>query len=72
MKKLILAVAVLSTLASLPVYAGEGAAVKTLSYIEFSGLPQNRGVDSKIVNRKYQEYRSGRLPATTLDTASMR
>lgn len=72
MKKLILALAILSVIASLPAYAAEGAAAKTLSYIEFSRLDQNRGLDSKLVTRKYQEYRSGRLPVTTLDTASMR
>ena len=48
-------------LSGVPVYAGtSGRGDRTLSYIEFSDLPQNHGLRGRILDRKYEEYRRGR------------
>lgn len=73
MKK-ILALVVLGVLAAAPLFAVEGSSASkgTLSVIEFSRLPENHGAPARVLQRQYEEYRSGRLPVTTLDTSRMR
>lgn len=57
-----------------PAYAeSQGVAGgKTLSIIEFSLLASNHGVPANIVAGKYDAYRQGRLPMTTLETSNVR
>ena len=73
MKKLIgLGVVLGVALLAVPAFA-ESASVgsgKPLTRIEFGD--HFRGLDSKLVDRKYTEYRAGHIPAPTLDTSSMR
>ena len=72
MKKL-MSVMVLTLAMVTPVLAGEGGASgKTLSFIEFSELQANRGIHDRVLTQRYDAYRSGRLPVTTLDTSSIR
>ncbi len=74
MKKLMTcAVLVLIVLGGAPAYAQTGAASEgTLSIIEFSRLPENRGLQDRILDRKYDEYRHGRVPRTTLSASNVR
>lgn len=73
MKKL-LAVAIVAVmgLAAVPGYAATERAAGTLSVIEFSNLPENRGVSGRMLDRRYEEYRQGRVPQTTLDVSNIR
>jgi hypothetical protein len=74
MKKII-AYAVLMTavLSGAPVYAETGVGSdKALSIIQFSELPQNHGVPSKLLNKKYEDYRRGRVAVTTLSASNIR
>lgn len=74
MKKLIAyAVLAVAVLTSVPAYAETGVGSgKTLSIIEFSTLPQNHGLRGRVLDRKYEEYRQGRVPRTTLSTSNIR
>ena len=45
---------------------------KPLSIIEFSRLPENGGLVNRMLERKYEEYRHGRVPRTTLDVSNIR
>lgn len=57
--------------AAVPAFAAEGdVSSKPLSRIEFGARVHS--LDSKLVDRKYAEYRSGLIPAPTLSTESMR
>ena len=61
--------------ASVPAYAAveaAGGTAKTLSFIEFSALPQNYGIHGRTLEWKFNEYRKGRLPVSTLDVSHMR
>lgn len=53
------------------VYA-ESATGGMLSKIEFSALPENHGVPQRVIEQKYDAYRQGRLPVTTLEASSIR
>ena len=55
---------------SVPAFAGEGAVSRPLTRIEFGSA--FHGLDSKLVDRKYTEYRNGQIPAPTLAADSMR
>lgn len=73
MKKILFRILTIAALVSaVPAYAVEAVGGGTLSIIEYSVLPENRGLSQKIVNQKYDAYRHGLLPVTTLETSSMR
>lgn len=60
-------------LAAVPVFAeSAGTDQKPLSIIQFSRLSENRGVDGRLLARKYEEYRQGRVPRPTLSASDMR
>jgi hypothetical protein len=63
-------------LAAAPVYADVQAKLETgkpLSILEFSSLPQNHGTAfGRQMEWKYNEYRKGRIPVSTLDISRMR
>ena len=72
MKKLVSVMILMAALVT-PVLASEVAGGgKTLSFIEFSELQGNRGVHDRGLAQRYDAYRSGTLPVTTLDVASIR
>ena len=53
------------------VVLAEGASSgKPLTRIEFGD--RFHGLDSKLVDKQYDNYRSGLIPAPTLDSSSMR
>ena len=74
MKKMIaFAVLGLMVLGVAPAFAETaGASDRTLSIIEFSALPQNHGLSGRVLDRKYDDYRSGRVPVTTLSASNIR
>lgn len=41
---------------------------KPFSVIQFSALPENRGLSGRLLDRKYEEYRQGRLPKVNSQT----
>ena len=59
-----------------PAYAMEGTAgtgtAKPLSVIQFSDAVENHGSHFKLIQRKYDDYRSGRLPRPTLEASRLR
>ena len=56
-----------------PVYAETSVGSdRPFSVIQFSDLSQNRGLSGRALDRKYEEYRQGRAPRTTLSTSSIR
>ncbi len=57
---------------TMPAFAEVVGTGKPLSSIQFSERSENRGLSGRVLDRKYQEYRQGRLPRTTLSTASIR
>ena len=68
MKKLLGLVTVLVMLGGAPVYANDAASSgKLLSFIEFSGVPENHGVPQRVLQHRYDDYRQGRFAVTTLD-----
>ena len=71
MKKMI-ALMFVAVFFAAPVYAGTGSSGKLLSSIEFSSVPENRGMPQRVIDKRYDEYRSGRFAVTTLDTAHIR
>lgn len=71
MKKIIALMFVVAFFAA-PVYAETGSSGKLLSSIEFSSVPENRGMPQRVIDRRYEEYRNGRFAVTTLDTAHIR
>ncbi len=71
MKKLITLMFVVAFFAA-PVYADSGSSAKLLSYIQFNAAPENRGMPQRVIDRRYEEYRSGRFAVTTLNTANIR
>ena len=72
MKKM-LGVIGLMTMMVTSVYAGEGAgSAQQLTFVQFSGASENRGISGRLLDRRYEEYRSGRFAVTTLDTAHLR
>lgn len=72
----LLAVMFVMLVGSMPVYAAvEGSstgATKPISFVEFKTLPGNYGVPEKALNKRYEDYRKGRLPIATLDVSRMR
>ena len=46
--------------------ASVGVPEKPKSFIKFMGEHMNIGLDWRILKRKYEEYRQGRLPKATL------
>ena len=73
MKRLVGLIAVLVVMGGTPVYANEAASSgKFLSIIEFSQLRENHGVEGRMLDRRYDEYRQGRFAVTTLDTQHVR
>ena len=71
MKK-ILGVAVLAVLFAAPAYAtGEGAS-RSMSYVEFVTAPENHGAPLRTIQKRFEDYKSGRLPAATLDVSRIR
>ncbi len=74
MKKIIGAL-FLAVLFVTPAFAGDAgvSTTKPLSIIEFQSLPENHGMTWRVIQRRYEEYRSGRyVPTSTLDTSRMR
>lgn len=72
MKKIVSVIGLLAVMAT-SAYAVESAgSTKTLSIIQFSEAPENRGIHGRLLERRYQEYRNGRFAVTTLDTAHLR
>ena len=67
-------VSVLALLASPAFAGGEGAAAdKPLSITQFAVLPDNNGAHFKMIQRRYEEYRSGRwVPKSTLTVEKLR
>ncbi len=68
-------VVMLLVFAAAPMVLAEEGAVQSstiLTITQFGRLQENRGLDSKLVQRRYIEYRNGRFPVSTLDKASMR
>ena len=60
-------------LGSAPVYAETvGVAGSILSYVEFQDIPENHGIHGRLLDQKYDAYRSGRVPQTTLSTSNIR
>ena len=49
---------------------GSGVEGKLLTRTEFGS--RFHGLDQRLVERKYVEYRNGRIPAPTLDASNMR
>ena len=72
MKKMISMIGLLAVLTT-SAYALESAGnAKQLTIIQFSEAPENRGISGRLLERRYDEYRSGRFAVTTLDTAHLR
>lgn len=71
MKKVIALIFAVAFFAA-PVYAESGSSGKLLSYVEFSSVPENRGMSKRAIDSRYSEYRNGRFPVATLDTAHIR
>ncbi|MBI2094843.1 MAG: hypothetical protein HYT89_01595 [Candidatus Omnitrophica bacterium] len=55
-----------------PVAAETAMGNRPLSFVEFSALPDNHGAPLRLIQRKYEEYRSGRVARTTLDVSRLR
>ena len=73
MKSLLGLIVVLVVLGGTPVYANDAASSgKILSFIEFSGAPENHGTPQRVLQYRYDEYRRGRFAVTTLDAQHMR
>ena len=73
MKKIVVsAVLAVLVLGSAPVYAEMAAVGKTLSYFEFQDLPENHGIHGRTLDQKYEAYRQGRVPLTTLSAENLR
>ncbi len=71
----VLGALLLLLIASAPAFAAieaKGETTKPLSFIEFSALPQNYGTHGRTLEWKFNEYRKGRLPVSTLDVSQMR
>ena len=69
----VLAVAALMLVGALPAFAEPVARTeKPLSIFQFSRLPENHSLQGRVLERKYQAYRQGRIPRTTLSVSSMR
>ena len=72
MKKTLVGMFLLALMA-MPAYAVEGTtAGKTMSYIEFSSIPENHGASLRLVQKRYEDYRQGKFPVATLDTSRLR
>lgn len=68
---LFLAVFVLAGFAQAAV-EGKGSE-KPLTFIQFSALPENRGLHGRWLQHRYEDYRKGRfIPKTTLEVSEMR
>lgn len=52
--------------------AVSGSGSKALSYVEFTSLPENNGAPYRVVQKRYEDYRQGRLPITTLNASEIR
>lgn len=75
MKKLLGFIAVLVVLGGTPAYASDASSAgsgRLLSIIEFSQAPENHGVQGRMLERRYTEYRQGRFAVTTLDAQHVR
>ena len=75
--KTIFALAAVAVLSSSPAFAletaaGSGTGGRLLSSVEFAQVPENHGMPQRVVDRRYEEYRQGRLPVTTLDASRIR
>ena len=59
---------------AVPAFAAEatGTSEKPMSTLQFSELTQNHGLSGRVLDRKYEEYRSGRVPLATLEPSRMR
>ena len=69
----VMAIVSMMLVGAMPAFAeGVGSVGAPLSSIQFSELSENRGLSGRLLDRKYQEYRQGRLPRTTLSTTSIR
>lgn len=69
----VLAVMALMLAATLPAFAESvGTTEKPLSIIQFSQLLENRSVHGRLLERKYEAYRHGRVPRPTLSASEMR
>lgn len=72
----LLSILTLALLTTAPVFAmveaGTTTTTKPLSFLEFSKLPSNYGFHGRVLEWKYNEYRKGRLPISTLDISRMR
>ena len=57
-----------------PVLASDtGAGTGSLSAIQFSSLPENHGMPQRVIQKRYNDYRSGRyVPVSTLDVSRVR
>ena len=57
-----------------PVLADEQAveSPKVMSFLQFIEQPGNRGLAWRLLERRYQEYRKGRLPISSLTADNMR
>lgn len=72
MKKIVSVIGLLAVMAT-SAYAVESvSSTKPMSIIEFSQAKENRGIQGRLLERRYQEYRNGRFAVTTLDTAHLR
>ena len=76
MKKMI-ALAMFMALAVSSAYAvdaltASGSGSKTLSYVEFTSIPENHGMPYRVVQKRYEDYRQGLFPIATLDTSKIR
>jgi hypothetical protein len=76
MKNLMTMVAILAvSLMTMPVYAAESAAgEKPMTLVQFMRHPDHKGLNNKVVIKKYGEYRSLILtaPQATLEKSKIR
>lgn len=68
----VIAVVSVMLVGTVPAIAEVAGAEKPLSILQFSELSESRGLSGRVLDGRYQEYRQGRVPRTTLSTANVR